>query len=159
MICMILLIIPLHTAILMVGRGTTIATITAATMVVVEATKVVEAVGVRLGGGGLMGGGSRCSSGKQPTVSHPPNNSTWFGDQSWTLMAPWTPWTIHPCLYPSNSTRKIMDNIRNDSLVYLGLEHSRTTRHHPSKCELVYGYRCHFSHDIPHKVTSLVIFI
>ena len=45
---MILLIIPLHTAILMMGRGTTIATIIAATVVVVETTKVLARVGVRL---------------------------------------------------------------------------------------------------------------
>ena len=45
---MILLIIPLHTAILMVGRGIYRAKLIATTMVVVEETKVVVAVRVCL---------------------------------------------------------------------------------------------------------------
>ncbi|XP_015162132.1 putative uncharacterized protein DDB_G0284695 [Solanum tuberosum] len=59
--------------------------------------------GGKAGGGGQMGDGNSRGDGQQPAGQQSPPNSPWAGGQSWPWMAPWAPWAIPPCPYPSNS--------------------------------------------------------
>ncbi|XLR04576.1 hypothetical protein S83_070774 [Arachis hypogaea] len=57
-------------------------------------------------GGGPIGRGNNRSIGQQPTGQQPPTNTPWYGGQPWPWMAPWAPWPIPPCPYPSNAWTK-----------------------------------------------------
>ncbi|KAL1371090.1 hypothetical protein AAHE18_01G107500 [Arachis hypogaea] len=50
-----------------------------------------------------IGSGNNRGIGQQPAGRHSPTNVPWYGRQPWPWKAPWTPWPIPPCPYPSNA--------------------------------------------------------